>query len=139
MKFLLLLLVFCAGCRSTSDPVYESVFVTTNKVEYAVGETIAVTVLNDSDQKIRLHHCNFRIGLAIERRENGSWVESLSVHGPLCPANLPNGRFDVLKDEARTEAFALKHPGDYRVRIDVETEGSATPIPIRSSAFAVGE
>lgn len=138
MKGCLVFIGLLLACAAPNEPSLAEVVLATEKSEYSAGEAILVTIENSSGAAVRLYHCDYRVGLRVERRDGSEWTEEPSVNGPLCPAILESGMIILAPGIARTETLTLVCPGAYRVRVDIEPENKdMTSHSIVSEPFAV--
>lgn len=126
-----------ACARIPSEPAFGTVRVTVDKAEYAAAEKIVVTIENTSAEAVYLYHCDFKVGLSLERRGDVKWLEEGAVNGPLCPAHLLSGSLALASGSIRTETLVLDRNGDYRVRIGIQTVDGNVSRSVVSPSFAV--
>jgi hypothetical protein len=140
MKLRLILVLLLAGCLDSlpSDPSDPGVEVMTDREQYAVEESIRVTIRNASGRSVFLSHCDFRLSMLIERRRGGEWVEEVGINGPICPAAFPSGSVSLAPEERTSEGLTVERAGDYRLKIEVSADGSALGVvSVRSNTFRV--
>ena len=134
------LMLLLAGCMNNSPTsLFDArVEVTTDKDEYAIGDSVLVTIRNNSDRSIFLHHCDWRLSMLIERRIGSEWVEEMGIRGPICPAILPSGRVAVASGGSESESVVVEQAGDYRLRMKAEAEDPAAGVlSLASNTFRV--
>ena len=87
-------------CEKVKEGLVEEVIITTDKIEYEIGEEVKITINNDSDEEQGIEYPVY----FIERFENNNW---LSIRKVLCPCgvlcSISQGFFIKSKDKMELE------------------------------------
>ena len=108
----------CSDAEDTSVNPNGNVSATTDKISYSIGESIAVTLKNNSGSTVYFVHCNYRIGFWIERKDNNTWVDAGNI-AILCQALYPSGRKEFPLRSISQDTISLTQRGTYRLRFPI--------------------
>ncbi len=115
-------LAACANGPTAAD--VGRVTVETDKAVYMADESIQAIVRNEGRESIFMHHCESRLGMLLEQKVSGEWVEFVQLFGPICPAVISGGIVKIDTGASRSERFSVSHAGEYRLRLEAGTDDS---------------
>jgi hypothetical protein len=75
----LILLLAIAGCKENATESGGSLTATTQETSYGGITRIIVTLKNETKWVAYFTHCNYDIGVYIERKDTASWVDAGNV------------------------------------------------------------
>lgn len=97
--------------------------------------TIAFSVRNTGDTTIYLSRCGEHLTTALDRWEQGQWVQ---VSSAICQTVHDMTPFPLHSMAERTGGRAVQHPGRYRLRLGTsEKQGARSRWVVASPTFAV--
>lgn len=133
---LLLLVGACDFVSSSSD---ERLLITSNQPAYAQGDTVRVTVKNQSQQALYFGQCCGEVALSAQGHTGDGWKESLLLT-TICTTNCDGTPLKLGPGEQQHLSFPLRTmPGRYRLHIRYGEEDKDTAIDLEkvSSVFVV--
>lgn len=133
LSLLIPLLIF--GCDPGSDPSpNQSLFISTDKVDYQRNEKTILTIYNHSDRVAVFQGCLSDVFYYRDRWVEDAWVEWTSLS---CSDTVETFLI-LLPNTSFSDSVVVHKPGGYRFRIPLNwEETSGTPDMITSNSFTI--
>jgi hypothetical protein len=134
LVFVSLLLLSCAS--SPMEPL-ESLAITTDRTNYALGEQINVEIRNDTAVDAFFDHCRHRFSHVIQQRIEGQWLDR-GGWGPVCPAIYISGVEMLIPGSAKLMTVASGQRGTYRIVFETGSQSRAIgAVTVASNVFQI--
>lgn len=124
-KPLLLLILMAGACTSAIDPVVRALEIETQGAEFVLPPTersvaVPFTVTNRGAVSAFLAACGGRIMVAINRRDEGRWVQ---YSGNPCTTAMSMAPVELEPGQTIPGTATIREAGEYRFRIGVRVDG----------------
>lgn len=121
-----------AGCDFLASSS-STISIHTDQSNYAVDSAPEVTLVNETDQSIKLLSCGDRIAFVIQKQAKDGWKDYSS---PICLAIYIIGYETEVNDGDQWLTQRIAEPGTYRISQELK-QGSAEPQVVFSNEFSV--